>query len=125
MAREIGLTIIPALSKCDSPLARIEEVKSEIISLLNCKEEEIIETSGKTGEEWRNFGGCCGKGSRPAGEGHLKGDPLGQGLQGSPRDRNALRQPLQALVFDFKYSTHRGIIVFVRIMQGEVSAREI
>ena len=126
MAREIGLTIIPALSKCDSPLARIEEVKSEIISLLNCKEEEIIETSGKTGEGVEKLlETVVEKVPAPAGEGHLKGDPLGQGLQGAPLGtENALRQPLQALVFDFKYSTHRGIIVFVRIMQGEVSARE-
>ncbi|KKP81244.1 MAG: GTP-binding protein lepA [Parcubacteria group bacterium GW2011_GWB1_35_5] len=50
MAIEQKLVVIPALSKIDSPLARVSEIKAEIVSLLGCKEEEIIETSGKTGE---------------------------------------------------------------------------
>src|SRR3954466_6192542 len=49
MAREAGLVIIPVISKIDSPLADIERVKEEIIELLKVSEEEIMETSGKTG----------------------------------------------------------------------------
>jgi len=114
MAKEQGLVVIPALSKVDSPLARVEEIKAEIVSLLDCDEKEIIETSGKTGlgvEDLLNNiiekipGPKLAKG-HPLGPGQFKGDPL------------------QALVFDFKYSTHRGIIVFVRVMKGEVSSRE-
>jgi len=104
MAKDQGLIIIPTLSKCDSPLARVEEVKAEIISLLNCQEEEIIETSGKTGE----------------GVEKLLLDIIAK----IPAPDYTNNEPLQALVFDFKYSVHRGIIVFARIMKGEVSARE-
>ena len=50
MARESGLKIIPVLSKIDSPLARIEEVKNEVVKLLGCERDEILEVSGKTGE---------------------------------------------------------------------------
>ena len=50
MAREAGLVIIPALSKVDSPIARIPEVKEEIVNLLGCRPEEVLETSGKTGQ---------------------------------------------------------------------------
>src|SRR6478672_851750 len=48
MAREQGLTIIPVISKIDSPLARIEEVRQEIVALLGVKPEEILLVSGKT-----------------------------------------------------------------------------
>jgi GTP-binding protein LepA len=104
MAKEQGLSIVPALSKIDSPLARISEVKAEIVSLLGCKEDEIIETSGKTGEGVEKL--------------------LEVIVDKIPAPAELAEGPLQALVFDFKYSTHKGIIVFVRIMQGEVRARE-
>ncbi len=50
MARRAGLTIIPALSKVDSPLSRVDEVREEIAILLDIDPEDVIETSGKTGE---------------------------------------------------------------------------
>ena len=50
MAREAGLTIIPTVSKIDSPLARTEEVVHEVCQLLNCPPEDVLKVSGKTGE---------------------------------------------------------------------------
>ena len=50
MAQDAGLKIIPVLSKIDSPLARIEEVRGEIVNLLGCIPEEVLEVSGKTGQ---------------------------------------------------------------------------
>ena len=104
MAKEQGLVVVPALSKIDSPLARISEVKAEIISLIGCQESEIIETSGKTGEGVEKL--------------------LTAIIEKIPAPTQSSSLPLQALVFDFKYSTHKGIIVFVRVMQGKVMARE-
>jgi GTP-binding protein LepA len=49
MAKKAGLKIIPALSKVDSPIARVDDVKEEIAILLDVDLDEIIETSGKTG----------------------------------------------------------------------------
>jgi GTP-binding protein LepA len=104
MAREQGLVILPALSKVDSPLARADEVKKEIVSLLDCKEEDIVETSGKTGEGVEKL--------------------LSFIVEKIPPPQGEEDKPLQALVFDFKYSEHRGIIVFVRIINGGVKARD-
>lgn len=104
MARDLGLTIVPCLSKIDSPLSRVEEVKSEIALLLGCDKDSIIETSGKTGQGVENL--------------------LSVIVEKVPPPEGREDAPLQALVFDFKYSTHKGIVVFVRVVNGKVGARE-
>jgi GTP-binding protein LepA len=50
MARDLGLVVIPVLSKVDSPLSRIVDVKEELVRLLSCSIDDILETSGKTGQ---------------------------------------------------------------------------
>jgi len=104
MARSQGLTIIPALSKIDSNLARVQEVKKEVALLLNCEEDSIIETSGRTGRGVDQL--------------------LNEVVEKIPAPSGEEDAPLKALIFDFKYSTHTGISVFVRIFSGKVSARE-
>ncbi|MCX6702029.1 MAG: translation elongation factor 4 [Candidatus Zambryskibacteria bacterium] len=101
MAREAGLTIIPVLSKIDSPLARIEEVKSEVMKLLNCSSEDILYTSGKTGEGVEKL--------------------LNEIIKRIPPPMTENINTFRSLIFDFKYSTHRGVIVFVRVMSGKIS----
>ncbi len=107
MARELGITIIPALSKVDSLLARVDEVKEEIITLLECDEDEIFEVSGKTGE----------------GVGELL-DEIVKKIPAPKSEYINLNIEksigLRALVFDFEYSTHKGIIVYVRVLDGEI-----
>lgn len=101
MAKELKIPIIPVLSKVDSPLARVDEVKEEVAKLLNCNLTDIYETSGKTG----------------AGVSELLDGILEKVSEPKTEDKNEFR----ALVFDFKYSTHRGIIVYIRVLDGEVS----
>lgn len=103
--------IIPVITKIDSPLARIEEVKEEVMKLLNCKEDEILTVSGRTGEGVPNLLKEIIK-RIPAPTPTLL--PLGKGEV--PKAEGVLR----ALIFDFKYSNHRGVIVFVRILDGKV-----
>src|SRR3989344_5602355 len=55
MAREGGLKMIPVLSKIDSPLSRVSEIKEEVVKLLNCRLEEILLVSGRTGEGVENL----------------------------------------------------------------------
>ena len=55
MARAQGLKIIPVLSKIDSPLSRVPEVKEEVVELLNCDPDEVLLVSGRTGEGVENL----------------------------------------------------------------------
>lgn len=102
MARESGLKIIPVLSKIDSPLARVDEITKEVIELLDCREDEVLLVSGKTGD----------------GVANLLEEVIKRVLPPTSelKDDNELR----ALVFDFKYSNHKGVIVFVRILDGKI-----
>lgn len=100
MARELGLVIIPVVTKIDSPLARPAEVKSEIATLLECAESEVLEVSGKTGD----------------GVVHL----LSEAVRRVPPPKSTMPEGFRALIFDFEYSSHKGVVVYVRILDGEV-----
>ncbi len=103
MAKESGLVIIPVLSKIDSPLARVEDVAQEIMTLLGCAREDIMETSGKTG----------------AGVEELLRKVIEK--VPPPKNVNTAGNNFRALIFDFKYSNHTGVIVFVRVMEGSIA----
>ena len=113
MARSSGLKIIPVLSKIDSPLARVEEVKEEVVNLLNCNPDEILLVSGRTGEGVPNLLQEIIK-RVPAPTHSLPPPAVGGSV-------NMMEGVLRALVFDFKYSNHRGVIVFVRVFDGKVA----
>jgi GTP-binding protein LepA len=98
MAKASGLVIIPAVSKVDSPLARADEVKFEIASVLNCDPDEVLEVSGRTGQGVEEL--------------------LKEVIKRIPAPKPA--DTMQALVFDFEYSNHQGVIVYVRMLGGEV-----
>ncbi len=110
MARESGLKIIPVISKIDSPLAMIDDVKMEIISLLGVEPDEILEISGRTGEGVEELLAEVIKRVPPP-KNEFDGDPT------QSRASNTFR----SLVFDFQYSNHRGVIVYVRVLNGEVT----
>ena len=116
MARGEGIEgakkIIPVLSKIDSPLARISEVKEEVVQLLNCRSDEILLVSGRTGEGVENLLKEI-----------IKRIPTPTLSLILPLDKGEMPKAdgvLRALVFDFKYSNHRGVIVFVRVFDGQV-----
>jgi GTP-binding protein LepA len=101
MARDSGLVIIPVISKVDSPLARPEEVKMEVALLLDIDPDSVLSVSGKTG-----FGV----------------DNLLQEIIDRvppPTEYEVVTNASRALVFDFKYDNHRGVIVYVRVVEGE------
>ncbi len=101
MAIENDLEIIPVLNKMDMDTAMPEEVKDQIIELLGGKREEIIEASGKTG-----------LGVELILERIIKDVPHPQG------DENA---PLQAMIFDSVYNSYRGIIAYIKIINGTIN----
>jgi GTP-binding protein LepA len=104
MAREAGLTIIPVLSKVDSPLARIDDIKAEMVTLLGCDANDIMQTSGKTGE----------------GVDTLLQEIIKKVPAPHEEAAAAASGSFRGLVFDFQYSNHKGVIVYVRVMEGSV-----
>jgi GTP-binding protein LepA len=106
MARKQGLVIIPVLSKIDSPLSRVDEVRQEVAELLDCSLDDILTCSGKSGE-----------GVPELLEAIIKRVP-------SPKVLN-VDSRLQALVFDFQYSNHRGVIVYVRVFSGGIKRNDV
>lgn len=107
MARESGLVIIPVLSKIDSPLARVDDVKLEVATLLDCDIDDILEVSGKTGQ-----------GVEELLQAVIKRVPSPQPYMDS--DQGSFR----GLIFDFEYSNHKGVIVYVRAMDGALKQGE-
>jgi GTP-binding protein LepA len=101
MARSAGLTIIPVVSKIDSPLARVDETKLEISELLDVPVDSILGVSGKTGEGVSEL--------------------LEEIIKRVPHPKTELTdRDLRAIIFDFQYSNHEGVIVYMRVMDGSV-----
>jgi len=107
MAQDTGLTIIPVISKIDSPLARIPEVTQEVCELLGCEEKDILKVSGKTGEGVTNLLDEI-----------IKRVPAPK----IPEDNKT--GEFRSLVFDFQYSNHKGVIVYIRVMNGTVKRHD-
>jgi len=100
MAIEHGLEIIPVLNKMDSASAMPEEVKDQIVDLIGCSRNDIIEASARTGMGVdRIMEEIVAKIPPP------KGDP---------------EAPLQALIFDSVFNSFRGIIAYFKIANGTI-----
>ena len=100
LAMEHDLEIIPVLNKMDLPGAMPEEVKDQIVDLIGCKDEDIIPASGKTG---------------------LGIDAILEAIINTvPSPKGDVNAPLQAMVFDSVYNPFRGIIAYVRVLNGKV-----
>ncbi|MCE9549292.1 elongation factor 4, partial [Candidatus Nomurabacteria bacterium] len=89
-----------------SPLSRVEEVREEVVKLLNCSPDEILLVSGRTGEGVENLLTEI-----------IKKVP-------EPKETHHGDDKFRALVFDFKYSNHRGVIVFIRVLDGKIRKGE-
>ena len=99
VAKSLNRAIIPVVSKIDSPNARIADIKSELALLLEVEESTILGVSGKTGEGVAAL--------------------LDRVIELVPPPSHA--DTTQGLIFDFGYSDHRGIIVYLRVFGGSFS----
>ena len=100
-----GLEIIPVVNKIDLPNAEVEKTKKEILHILGCKEDEIFLASGKTGE-----------GVKEVLERVIEKVPAPIG------DENA---PLRALIFDSVYNTYKGVVAYVKVVDGSVKRDDV
>ena len=110
-AIEKNLVIIPAINKVDLPSAEVQKVKSQLVDFLGIKEDEIHEISAKSG----------------LGVPELLQAVLDKIPNPKSQETNKSQIPnpnLQALIFDSYYDTHRGVIAFVRVFHGKVSAKQ-
>ena len=105
MAIEHGLEIIPVLNKMDSVSAMPEEVKDQIVDLIGCGRDEIIEASARTGMGVERIMEDIISRIPPP-----KGDP---------------EAPLQALIFDSVYNSFRGIIAYFKITNGTIRTHDM
>jgi GTP-binding protein LepA len=110
MAKNADLKIIPVINKIDSPIADVEGVKQQIIKLLNVEEKDIILVSGKTGEGVETL--------------------LNEIIEKVPPpniekiEKKENHKSFRALIFDFEYSNHEGVILYVRILNGTVKRND-
>lgn len=105
MAIEHDLEIIPIMNKMDMDNAMPEEVEDQIVELLGCKPEEIIRASGKTGMGVMEILDAIVERIKPP-----KGDP---------------EAPLQCLIFDSVFNPFRGIITYMKIVNGCINTGDL
>ncbi|GHU81064.1 elongation factor 4 [Clostridia bacterium] len=104
LAIEANLTIIPVINKIDLPAADPEKVSLEIINLLGCKKQDIIYISAKTGEGVKKV--------------------LNEIIKKIPAPKTIESTETKALIFDSYFDDYRGVILYIRIIQGEIKKSE-
>ena len=111
LALEQDLTIIPVINKIDLPAADVEKVSNEIINLLGCKKEEIIPVSAKTGLNVEAvLDAIINKAPSPKA-------PLNLEATVAPDET-------RALIFDSYFDDYRGVILYVRIFNGQIKKND-
>ncbi|MBM3252061.1 MAG: elongation factor 4 [Candidatus Omnitrophica bacterium] len=100
MAKENGLVIIPVINKIDLSNADIERVKLQLMEVLKFKEDDIILASAKEGTGIEEI--------------------LEKVVRDIPAPAGSVDNPLQALVFDSAFDKFKGVIVYVRIKNGQI-----
>ena len=105
LAKKQNLTIIPVINKIDLPQAKTEEVIEELINLLKIDESEILKVSAKTGENVEQVLHAVIEKILP------------------PKKEN-LEKPFRALIFDSDYDSFKGVIAFIRVIDGQIESNQ-
>ena len=104
LAMENNLTIIPVLNKIDLPAAQPEKFAEELANLIGCKPEDCLRVSGKTGEGVEVL--------------------LDEIVKQIPPPIGDPKAPTRALIFDSVYDSYRGVVTYVRVVDGHLSPRD-
>ena len=104
LAMENNLTIIPVLNKIDLPAAQPDKFAEELANLIGCKPEDCLRVSGKTGEGVEVL--------------------LDQITKQIPAPVGDPKAPTRALIFDSVYDSYRGVVTYVRVVDGHLSPRD-
>ena len=104
MAIEGDLTVIPVLNKIDLPAAEPEKHAEEIASLIGCDVDDVLKVSGKTGQGVAEL--------------------LDRIVEAVPAPHGDPDAPARAMIFDSVYDTYRGVVTYVRVVDGALKPRE-
>ncbi|CAN5207149.1 MAG: translation elongation factor 4 [Nocardioides sp.] len=104
LAMGADLQIIPVLNKIDLPSANVEKYALELANLVGCETEDVLLTSAKTGVGVTEL--------------------LNQIVKQVPRPVGDAAAPARALIFDSVYDTYRGVVTYVRVVDGRLSHRD-
>ena len=104
LALDADLHVIPVLNKIDLPAAEPEKYAAEIAGVIGCDPAEVLRVSAKTGE------GVT--------------DLLNAVVEQVPAPGGDLGAPARAMIFDSVYDTYRGVVTYVRVVDGRLSRRE-
>jgi GTP-binding protein LepA len=104
LALENDLHVIPVLNKIDLPAAQPEKYAEELAHLIGCQPEDCLRVSGKTGQ----------------GVAHL----LDEIVRQFPAPTGDASAPARAMIFDSVYDVYRGVVTYVRVIDGRIEARD-
>ena len=104
LAMENDLTIIPDLNKIDLPAAMPDKYAEELANLIGCEPEEVLRVSGKTGEGVEAL--------------------LDRIVEGIPAPVGQADTPARAMIFDSVYDSYRGVVTYVRVVDGKLEPRQ-
>ena len=104
LAMENNLTIIPVLNKIDLPAAQPDKFAEELAKLVGCKPSDCLRVSGKTGAGVE--------------------DLLDQIVKQIPAPVGDAKASARALIFDSVYDSYRGVVTYVRVVDGHLSPRD-
>ncbi|WP_315311329.1 translation elongation factor 4 [Rothia dentocariosa] len=104
LAMENDLTIIPVLNKIDLPAAMPDKYAEELANLIGCEPEEVLRVSGKTGEGVEAL--------------------LDRIVEGVPAPVGQADTPARAMIFDSVYDSYRGVVTYVRVVDGKLEPRQ-
>ncbi|MEP7162653.1 MAG: translation elongation factor 4 [Candidatus Moraniibacteriota bacterium] len=105
LAIEQGLAIIPVINKIDLPNAQMEKAQKEVLHVLGCEPSDILFASGKTGEGVQAV--------------------LERVIERVPAPVGEEEQPLRALIFDSVYDTYKGVVAYVKVVDGSVQRDDV
>ncbi|WP_214414303.1 translation elongation factor 4 [Sphaerisporangium fuscum] len=104
LAMNADLHIIPVLNKIDLPAAQPDKYAEELAGLIGCDPSDVLRVSGKTGEGVKEL--------------------LDHVVAQVPAPVGDAEAPARALIFDSVYDTYRGVVTYVRVIDGQLSKRE-
>ncbi|WP_410589574.1 translation elongation factor 4 [Amycolatopsis sp. lyj-23] len=104
LALENNLQIIPVLNKIDLPSADPDKYAGELAHIIGCEPEEVLRVSAKTG----------------MGVGEL----LDEVVKQVPAPQGDADAPARAMIFDSVYDTYRGVVTYIRVVDGRITPRE-